>query len=294
VSDFWHDVLALAAALDRRSYYQLLDVTPDASVEAVRAAYAQRVAAYHPDRHARETDPDRKRALVSLQARFNEAYRVLSDPHQRAEYDRVLASGQLRWLGRALVHVEDPASPQARRYFQFGKDAERDGDRAGALMNYQFALQLEPSSEAVRAAIEAIGGDKKAEPVKPRPPTAPPVADQRAAPRHEIAHPVRLHVSTWKKLVTMYARDISAGGMFLKTTHPPPLGTHLQLAIIAPDGRVLELRAEVAHVIAADRADMGALPGIGIRFLELDEAQRTLIEDLLAAAAQAAVLAHGK
>jgi uncharacterized protein (TIGR02266 family) len=288
-ADFWADALHLLAALDRRSYYQLLEVTPEATGDAVREAFARRVAAYHPDRHAREPNPERRRALVSLQARFNEAYRVLSDPKQRAEYDRGLASGQLRHVARPAGVVDEPRSPQARRYFQFGKDCERANDRAGARMNYEFAAQLEPDCAAVREALARIAAAAKPPaPVEPPPPPSPPspaVAEQRAAPRHPFARPVRLHCHTWKRFETIYARDLSAGGMFLKTTTPLEVGARLQLAIVVPDGRVLALDAEVAHVIAPDRADAGATPGIGIRFLALDEDRRAQLDELLRAAA---------
>jgi len=99
---------------------------------------------------------------------------------------------------------------------------------------------------------------------------------------------VRLACQSWKHFVTLYARDVSAGGMFLRTHTVLDVGTHVDLSIIAPDGRVLTLAAEVAHVIAADRADAGATPGIGIRFLAIDAARRALIDDLMREAGAAA------
>jgi curved DNA-binding protein CbpA len=72
--------------------------------------FVARVSAYHPDRHAAaiEAEPERGRALVSLQARLNEAYRILSNPRRRADYDRVVAAGELRLVGRTTTRPRCP------------------------------------------------------------------------------------------------------------------------------------------------------------------------------------------
>ncbi len=289
MKDLWTEVFALIATLDGASYYELLALPRAASGDEVRAAYTQKVTRYHPDRHAREPDPARRRALVTLQARCNEAYRVLSDPRRRAQYDRALASGQLRQVGRAEPVRDEPASPQARRYFHFGKECERASDRAGALMNDRFAQQLEPDCDAVRAALDRLEARAPAPvaPVAP-PPPPPAIAEQRTAPRVPYGSPVRLKCHTWERFLTLCAHDLCASGMFLKTRTVLDVGTPIELEIVVPDGRVLALLAEVAHVIPADRASAGATPGIGLRFAALDGERRALLDQLVRDASAAA------
>ena len=64
------------------THYQLLGVAPTASVDEIRAAYRRLARALHPDAHGGIAAP----AMASV----NEAWRVLSDPGRRANYDATL------------------------------------------------------------------------------------------------------------------------------------------------------------------------------------------------------------
>jgi curved DNA-binding protein CbpA len=67
---------------NRRNYYRLLQVQPDAPFEVIRASYRalMRELGQHPDLGGSS----------STAALLNEAYQVLSDPQRRASYDREL------------------------------------------------------------------------------------------------------------------------------------------------------------------------------------------------------------
>jgi curved DNA-binding protein CbpA len=62
--------------------YDLLEVSPHASLRVIRAAYRCLAQCSHPDKHAGAPE-----AMVQ-QSRFNDAYAVLSDPDRRARYDQ--------------------------------------------------------------------------------------------------------------------------------------------------------------------------------------------------------------
>jgi DnaJ-class molecular chaperone len=62
-------------------YYRLLGVKPDATPQAIHAAYRRLARAYHPDIHPGSTG-----SLVRM-ARVNVAKSVLLDPNTRAAYD---------------------------------------------------------------------------------------------------------------------------------------------------------------------------------------------------------------
>lgn len=63
------------------SFYETLEIGPDASPEVIRAAYRRLMQRHHPDRHS--GDP---RAAAKAQ-QIAQAFQVLSDPGLRARYD---------------------------------------------------------------------------------------------------------------------------------------------------------------------------------------------------------------
>ena len=68
---------------NRRNYYRVLQVQPDAPLEVIKASYRtlMQKLKHHPD-----LGGDHSNATF-----LNEAYAVLCDPHKRADYDRKLA-----------------------------------------------------------------------------------------------------------------------------------------------------------------------------------------------------------
>lgn len=93
-------LLAWDETLDEADYYELLGVLEIADELAIRQAFHEFSAAFHPDAHP-EAEPDIASALLRVFQRGAEAYRALSHPERRAEYDMALAKGQLRLGARS-------------------------------------------------------------------------------------------------------------------------------------------------------------------------------------------------
>jgi curved DNA-binding protein CbpA len=277
-SDFWVRAQALAGSLDAISYYAVLEVAATASVDDVRAAYAKRLAEFHPDRHAQERDPERKRVLVSIQARLNEAYRALSRADRRAAYDRALAGGDVRLVGKptAAPRRETTRTPRGRLYFESGNEREQLGDLAGARLQYGLAIQVEPDSTAIQEALARVS------PVAPAPAPTP---DARDHTRHPFSKPVRLQCRSWEHLITLNARNLSRSGIFVKTASPLEVGATVEVQLGLPDGRTLSLPSEVARVVAPERADPREPAGMALRFLPMNDELRRVFDEALAAAA---------
>ncbi len=68
------------------NYYEILEVSPDASPEVIRAAYRSLSGKYHPDK---DTSPEGRQKFQQIQ----DANDVLSDPVRRQEYDSTLGNG---------------------------------------------------------------------------------------------------------------------------------------------------------------------------------------------------------
>lgn len=72
------------------NYYELLEVSPHASKEVLRAAYKSLMQRHHPDKHQADGASASRAALIV------QAYAVLSDADQRAAYDTQLQQAAVR------------------------------------------------------------------------------------------------------------------------------------------------------------------------------------------------------
>lgn len=68
--------------MEKRDYYEVLNVTKDADLDDIKKAYRTLAKKYHPD-----LNPNDKEAEQHFKE-INEAYEVLSNPDKRARYDR--------------------------------------------------------------------------------------------------------------------------------------------------------------------------------------------------------------
>ena len=71
------------------THYEVLQVVPTASPEIIKVAYRTLALKYHPD-----TYPGSPWYAEQKMKELNEAYRVLSSPYLRQEYDQLLQCSQ--------------------------------------------------------------------------------------------------------------------------------------------------------------------------------------------------------
>lgn len=89
------------------NHYEILEVSPNASPEVIRAAYKSLMQRYHPDRQLGEGKAEQAILIV-------QAYEVLSDPGRRAAYDlelKQLSAGLQDILGKRVDAVLSRPSP---------------------------------------------------------------------------------------------------------------------------------------------------------------------------------------
>ena len=90
------------------NYYELLEVSPNASKEVLRAAYKSLMQRHHPDKHQADSAMANRAALIA------QAYGVLSDAGQRAAYDAQLKQAAVRPVlptGYTVPRPRRPAAP---------------------------------------------------------------------------------------------------------------------------------------------------------------------------------------
>ena len=72
------------------NHYQLLNVPIGANESEIKTAYHKLIKLYHPDRHTNSEFNWVREEAERMSRKLSEAYHVLSDGHQRAQYDRAL------------------------------------------------------------------------------------------------------------------------------------------------------------------------------------------------------------
>jgi type IV pilus assembly protein PilZ len=97
-------------------------------------------------------------------------------------------------------------------------------------------------------------------------------SEKRTSPRASIE--LKVDYKRLNSFFADYTKNISKGGTFIHTTHPLPIGTSFHFQISLPRRLdPFELLGEVAWVRQGS-----AEPGMGIRFLYTDDAQREQFE----------------
>lgn len=143
--------------LERLDHYQVLDLTPYASPAQVKDAYYGRSLEFHPDRFAQLEDRDLREKIYQIYKRVSEAFRELSDPQRRSEYDHDL--GRVRRTrsddipGRKLSLSVAVA---AKRYVSEALKAERDGDLAAAKSYLLLAHEVAPANPDIKRKLDEL------------------------------------------------------------------------------------------------------------------------------------------
>ncbi|MBI3542710.1 MAG: DnaJ domain-containing protein, partial [Deltaproteobacteria bacterium] len=118
---------------EAQSYYQILDVRPDASQNEIRQAYFRAKSAYGKDSAALYSLFDEHETRLVIEA-IEQAYLVLSNPEKRKEYDKV--HGFLKAGDAMIPTVKKP--PAHVNVFSFAKSGEAGHDPAQAAANAVF------------------------------------------------------------------------------------------------------------------------------------------------------------
>jgi molecular chaperone DnaK len=108
--------------------------------------------------------------------------------------------------------------------------------------------------------------------------------EKRREPRIDAKLAVRLAFGSLDEFVERYALNISRGGIFVRTRDPRPVGTPVLLDLqLATGERVIRGRGVVARITTPSApGEPHREPGVGIRFVELDSASRSLVDLVVA------------
>jgi uncharacterized protein (TIGR02266 family) len=91
---------------------------------------------------------------------------------------------------------------------------------------------------------------------------------------------IRIRYRTADQFFQDYVQNISMGGIFVETTKPLSEGTRLSVEFSLPGMRVpISADGVVVHRLSGNRGSDASGNGMGIRFSELDEKSKRLLEE---------------
>lgn len=105
-------------------------------------------------------------------------------------------------------------------------------------------------------------------------------ASRRASPRVELIAEVDLSSQT--NFFSGFSTDIATGGLFIASFTLVPIGTTVAVRFTLPGGAEISCEGEVQWLRAFNEAVTESLPGMGIRFVDLDPQAKAAIADFIA------------
>jgi curved DNA-binding protein CbpA len=152
-------------SLDKKSYYEILRVAPDAEGAAIQAAFHDFSLLYHPDRFV-DSSVDVGAVASEIYKRGVESYRCLSRPKLRARYDRRLARGRVRLDASRASTVPPPvpirtiesvaSTPRGKRFAIKVDRLLAIGKLDDARVELVSACQCEPHNEELAERLKIL------------------------------------------------------------------------------------------------------------------------------------------
>ena len=139
-------------------YYEILEVSRDASIEEIKKSYRKMVFKYHPDKNPGDKSVEEKFKKIG------EAYEVLSNPEKRAAYDRYGHSTFTSGGGGGGFDFTSGFSTEFSDIFQdffgggFGK-SQRTTSREhlrGSDLRYDVEVSLEDAFKGIKVPISYV------------------------------------------------------------------------------------------------------------------------------------------
>ena len=129
------DILKLYTEIDSMDYYQVLDISKEASTSEIKKAYFIAARKYHPDLFSRDLPREVREKIDDVFDKVTKCYHTLIDPDKRREYDEEGAE-------EGKKEAEEAPGKQAEMRFRQGKKLYDEGQYAKAVAYLQAAVRL--------------------------------------------------------------------------------------------------------------------------------------------------------
>jgi DnaJ-class molecular chaperone len=109
--------------MDSKNLYEVLEIGPAATAKDIKRAYRKLAREIHPDQAA---SPEEKKKSTLMFLRIHNAYVTLSDPHDRALYDRQLSAPMWGFPGQTGSKATSERPTTYRYCGHLGRSWESD------------------------------------------------------------------------------------------------------------------------------------------------------------------------
>lgn len=151
----------LFQGLDVLPYHLFLGVSAEADGDTLRDAFHHRAQELHPDLFYTSGDTELRERAYAVYKRITEAYRVLSDPIRRADYQEQRVKGITRYDSARRkkqtggdAHLD--VKPAAHKYYRMAMTAQKQGDKRGAKLHLKLALQFDRNNDGLKELLEKL------------------------------------------------------------------------------------------------------------------------------------------
>lgn len=105
--------------------------------------------------------------------------------------------------------------------------------------------------------------------------------DGRVFDRKDFAAEIELSQESEHNFYTGFTENISSGGLFIATRDLKPIGTVMEISFSLPGASAkITTRCEVRWQ-RLEQSHVDSMPGIGVRFLDIDPAAAQAINDFI-------------
>ncbi len=151
--------------IGKKTYYEILGISPSATRADIVKAYDGLSLRFHPDRLSAMSAEGAARAMADqFYIYVTEAYQVLSKAESRRRYDASLTKGSLRLEHAEKAEEKDlmdvASNASARRYVSMAKRELSRGKVKNALMLLDMACSVDPQNMGLKRRVERLRSEK--------------------------------------------------------------------------------------------------------------------------------------
>lgn len=157
---------ALYGILDHLDYFQLLQLSEEATPGEIREAYRNQSRIFHPDRFYQHEDQELRTQILEIFKRITEAYTVLRDDERRRLYREGISGPdrekKIRWVEKDAKEkkkaneAEVGKTPNGKRLYGAALADWKAGRLDAAERNLRMALVFEPDNALFRQKLDEV------------------------------------------------------------------------------------------------------------------------------------------